>query len=150
MRDPSMNPTSSLTRIRRRCIASIGALIVICSGMAGSAVAAETKQWVVPLGGNAYLTSAAAGSQDKVEPSGIRTWRDEASVFSIFFRADRAAELKLSLRLKVPDGESVIRATAGGSVFEMKITGAGAQDILLGKIPTQVAGYVMVELQGRR
>jgi len=83
-----------------------------------------------------------------VAPSGISKWSDEKSVFSIYFRTDRAAELNLGLRLKAPEGESVIRATSCGSVFETKVTGAGGQDILLGKVSTPAAGYVRVDLQG--
>lgn len=131
-------------------IRKVGILAALFTGLSVLSMAAEAKQWVVPLGGNAYLTSPASGSKDMVEPAGIRNWSDETSVFSIYFRTDRAAEFDLSLRLKVPDGESVIRATSCGSVFEKKITGAGAQDILLGKIHTQAAGYVRVELQGLR
>jgi hypothetical protein len=125
-----------------------GILTAIFTGLTSFCVAEEDKRWVVPLGGNAYLTSPTAGSKDMVEPAGIRKWSDETSVFSIYFRTDRAAEIVLSLRLKVPEGESVIRATSSGSVFETKVTGAGVQDILLGKISTPAAGYVRVDLQG--
>jgi hypothetical protein len=83
-----------------------------------------------------------------VAPSGISKWSDEKSVFSIYFRTDRAAELDLGLRLKAPAGKSVIRATSCGSVFETKVTGANGQDILLGKVSTPAAGYVRVDLQG--
>jgi hypothetical protein len=131
-------------------IRKLGILAALCTGLAAFCAAEETKQWIIPLGGNAYLTSPAAGSKDMVEPSGIRKWSDESSVFSIYFRTDRAADLKLSLRLKVPEGESVIRAAAGGSIFETKVTGADVQDILLGEISTTAAGYVRVDLQGLR
>ncbi len=141
---------AAFCRDRAEEIRNVGILTALCAGLTPFCVAEETKQWAVPLGGNSYLTAPAAGSQDKVEPSGIRAWRDEASVFSIYFRTDRAAEFDLSLRLKVPEGESVIRATSCGSVFETKVTGAASQDVLLGKISTREAGYVRVDLQGLR
>ncbi len=131
-------------------IRKAGILAALFTGLTAFSVAEEAKPWVVPLGGNAYLTSPAAGSKDMVEPAGIRKWSDETSVFSVYFRTDRTAELDLSLRLKVPEGESVIRATSCGSFFETKATGAGVQDILLGKISTPAAGYVRVDLQGLR
>lgn len=108
------------------------------------------EQWTVPLGGNAYLTSSAAGSPDRVEASGIKQWQNEKSVFSIYFRTDRAAVLHLSLRLKVPSGDSAIRATVAGSTFEMKITGDDVRDVPLGKITADQEGYVRVDLQGLR
>lgn len=122
----------------------------LCASFAGIAAAAGEGQWVVPLGGNAYLTSGAAGSPDRVETAGIKPWQDEKSVFSIYFRTDRAAVLDLSLRLKVPEEESVIRAAAAGSVFEKKIAGAAVQDVSLGTVSVKAAGYVRVDLQGLR
>lgn len=115
-------------------------LAAVCAGFAGIATAAGMEQWAVPLGGNTYLTSPASGSPDQVEKSGIKPWQNEKSVFSIYFRTDRAALLNLSLRLKVPEGESVVRATAAGSVFEKMITGDAVQDILLGAIAVKAAG----------
>ena len=121
-----------------------------CTAFAGLAVAEEMKQWVVPLGGNAYLTSPSGGSPDRVEKSGIKSWQSDKSVFSIYFRTDRAATLNLSLRLKVPAGESEIKASVAGSVFERKITGDAVQDLPLGAVSTNAAGYVKVDLQGAR
>ena len=63
---------------------------------------------------------------------------------------DRAAVLDLSLRLKVPEGESVIRATAAGNVFEKKVTGEAVQELPLGTVSVKAAGYVRVDLQGLR
>ena len=48
-----------------------------------------------PARGNAYLTSTATGSSDGVDKSGIKPWQNEKSVFSIYFRTDRAAALNL-------------------------------------------------------
>jgi hypothetical protein len=108
------------------------------------------EQWSVPLGGNAYLTSSATGSPDRVQASGIHSWQSEKSVFSVYFRTDRAARLKLSLRLKVPEGESWIRASAAGSVFEKKVSGDAVQDFSLGTLSTSGAEYVKIDLQGLR
>lgn len=82
--------------------------------------------------------------------SGIKPWQNERNVFSIYFRTDRAAVLDLRLRLKVPEGESVIRASAAGSAFEKKIKGDAVQDLSLGTISVRAAGYVRVDLQGLR
>jgi hypothetical protein len=122
-------------------------LATACSSLAGAATA-ETKQWVVPLGGNAYLTSSAAGAPDRIDRSGIHAWQSDTSVFSIYFRTDRASLLDLSLRLKVPEGESEIRASVGGKFFDAKVTGGAAQEIELGSVSAGSAGYVKVDLQG--
>lgn len=124
-------------------------LAALCVCFAGIATAVA-EQWVIPLGGNAYLTSSATGSSDGVGKSGIKLWQNEKSVFSIYFRTDRAAVLNLILRLKVPDGESVIRATAAGGVFEKKVMGSAVREMPLGTISVKAPGYVRVDLQGLR
>lgn len=108
------------------------------------------EQWSVPLGGNAYLTSSASGAPDRVQASGIDSWQNEMSVFSVYFRTDRAALINLSIRLRVPEGESLIRASAAGRVFEKKVTGDAIQDISLGTLSTNGAEYVRVDLRGLR
>lgn len=135
--------------ILRRALISIFAVCLAACSVC-SAVAAEITEWVVPLGGNAYLTVPAAGSPDRVEASGIRSWADERSMFSIYFRADRAAKLNLALRLRAPAGESVIRATAGGRIFERRISGDAPAEVPLGDLSLEKAGYVRVDLQGLR
>lgn len=112
--------------------------------------AAQPTTWEVPLGGNAYLTEAGDRSPDRIEPSGVRQWQDDKSVFSIWFRADRAAKLDLSLRLKVPEGESSIRAASLGKKFEKNITGSDLQEVSLGRVSISKPGYVRVDLQGLR
>jgi hypothetical protein len=39
-------------------IRKFGILAVLCTGLAAFCAAEETKQWIIPLGGNAYLTKA--------------------------------------------------------------------------------------------
>jgi hypothetical protein len=145
-----MTTEASNYALRRACIKTLGGLVAAYCGFACLAAAAQMKQWVVPLGGNAYLTSSAAGTPDRVANSGITHWQNEKSIFSIFFRTDRHAALNLSLRLRVPEGESVIRATSAGSVFEKKVTGGDMGNIPLGTVPAKAAGYVRVDLQGLR
>lgn len=131
----------------QRTLAYLAATFAVFSG---STPAMAKEQWIVPIGGNSYLTSSATGAVDRVEASGIKQWQNDKSVFSIYFRADRAAVLDLGLRLKVPDGDSVFRATVAGSAFEIDVTGADVRDVPLGKITTDQAGYVRVDLQGLR
>jgi hypothetical protein len=129
---------------------AIVGLAAVAAGFVTITPAMAMEQWTVPLGGSAYLTSSAAGSPDRVDASGIRQWQNEKSVFSIYFRTDRAALLDLSLRLKVPDGDSVIRAAVAGSTFEINVTGADVRNVPLGRITTKKEGYVRVDLQGLR
>jgi Domain of unknown function (DUF3472)/Domain of unknown function (DUF5077) len=112
--------------------------------------AAETANWEIPLGGNAYLTESAEGTPDRIEPGGVRQWRNAGSVFSIWFRADRAAALNLVLRLKAPEAGSQIRVACGERVFEKTINAQGEQELPLGAVEVKAAGYVRVDLRGIR
>jgi hypothetical protein len=112
-----------------------------------TAPAAEPATWQIPAGGNAYLTAPADGGAGRVDAAGIRGWTDKRSVFSIYFRADRAAALDLSLRLGAPAEGSVIRASVAGQVFEKP---ADAAEIELGKISVKAPGYIKLDLQGVR
>ncbi|MFM2198667.1 MAG: hypothetical protein RLZZ505_2099 [Verrucomicrobiota bacterium] len=135
--------------IRFHIVKTIVRISASCACLATIAPASGMDRWTVPLGGNSYLTSPATEAPDRVESRGITHWQNEMSVFSIFFRADRAASLNLSLRLKVPAGHSDIRASVAGHTFEMKITGEALQDIPIGTMIAKSDGYVRVDLQGR-
>jgi len=120
---------------------------------AGSLVSAlmaplEAASWTVPAGGNSYLTAAGSGLEDGMGRRGAMRWQETASVFSIFFRVDRPASLELSLRLKVPEGESVIEARVGGVRFRVKASGPEVHEVPLGHVEAKEAGYVRVDLQG--
>jgi len=110
--------------------------------------AAENQQWLVPLGGNAYLTKSASDSSDRVDAAGISQWKDPDSVFSIFFRVDRPATLDLSLRMKEPPETSVIHAAVADSRFTLNVAADGGQDQRLGSIDVKSPGYVRLDLKG--
>jgi hypothetical protein len=108
--------------------------------------AEEALRVAVPFGGNAYLTTEGAG--DGVQGDGTTRWQDGKSVFSVYFRIDRPALLDLALRLKVPQGESVIRTTVAEKTFETKASGAEVHEVKLGQVEVKQPGYVRVDLQG--
>lgn len=135
--------SSGFSRFLSKCPSLAAALL-----LGAATVQAET--WEVPLGGNAYVTKQAPRTQDRIENAGLLRWQDAGTIVSIYFRAEKTAKLDLSLRLKVPGGESVIRAKVGGRTFEKKISGAEPQDIPLGSIRPNASGYIRVDLQGVR
>ena len=125
-------------------------LALVCLLFVHPLHAVESVRRVVPLGGNCYLTKSSDGSSDRVDANGISCWRDPTSGFSVFFRADRAAILNLSLRMKVPEGMSVIRVASSGTRFEKSVTGDAFQDVSLGSITVTSPGYVRLDLSGIR
>ena len=127
----------------------LGALAILPLGAEESAAAVQTRE--VPMGGNSYVTK-----QEK-EASGNRRgrgapgrWDSPDTVQSVYFRVDRAADLDLSLRAKVPQGESRIRVTVAGKTFEKDFKGSESADVPLGRVSVKEAGYVKMDLQGVR
>ena len=75
-----------------------GALIFLyaCAGLKTGPAA---ESYTIPIGGNTYLTSGAL-NQDKVSARGITAWTDAASVFSTYFKTDKAGKVRLQLALE--------------------------------------------------
>ncbi|MGA0844928.1 MAG: DUF3472 domain-containing protein [Luteolibacter sp.] len=102
--------------------------------------------WTIPLGGNGYLMDSVPGSSDRVSPAGIQL-QDPAASFSAWFHVDRAAELALSLRLRVPSGSSVLSVSAAGKNFQLNARGEEFQVLELGSLEAP-AGYLRVDIRG--
>jgi hypothetical protein len=112
---------------------------LLMAGLAALPVHAAEKtaaNWSVPLGGNAYVTKGDGGGR----------WDNPDMVRSIYFHVDRPAELHLSLKATVPQGESKVRASVAGKTFNVDLKGNA--DFALGAIKVKEAGYVRVDLQG--
>lgn len=123
------------------------ALISLFATMLSAAAVGESSaRWDVPTGGNSYLTEKPGNVA--IHAAGIGRWSDESTVISIYFRVDQAAVLDLALRLKVPEGESTIRASVAGETFEKSVSGKESHDVPLGRVHLKAAGYVKLDLQG--
>jgi hypothetical protein len=123
--------------------------VLACVSWLGGAVQAEPARWQVPLAGNAYQSARAHDGKDGLGRRGWR-WQEPETVWSVFFRVDRPAVLDLALRCSVPDGESVIGATVAGQKFEVTARGSEPADAPVGRVEVAAAGYVRVDVQGRR
>lgn len=132
-----------------KLLAYAAALLCCCPVV----LADEPQRWEIPLAGNAFLTEGSGGpraSGDRIDRDGLRRWRSAASVFSVFFRIEQPAEIGLALRLRVPEGESVIRLTVRGQSFEQTVRGDEWQSVPFGRVKIDQAGHVRVDLQGVR
>ncbi|TVS08017.1 MAG: DUF5077 domain-containing protein [Planctomycetaceae bacterium] len=118
--------------------------LVLALSVAVQASGREPASWMVPVGGNAFLTGGDAGSRGR---GGLR-WDTPETVISLFFRVDRPADLQIALRARVPQGESRIRATVAGTTFKVDLQGAESAAFPVGSIRVEQAGYVRVDLQG--
>lgn len=121
--------------------------------MLASALVAPTslsggESWSIPLAGNAYRTAPSPVGDGFQRNRGIR-WSDRDAVYSIYFRIDRPAPLKLALRARAPEGRSRISVRSGDRTFEVAIEGTDLESHPIGELEVAQAGYVRVDLQGR-
>lgn len=107
---------------------------------------AYNEVYTVPLGGNTYLTSFNT-SKDRVSASGITQWSDPASVFSTYFKVDKAGKIMLQLALGDSEGEGKIRVTVEGTSKEIKIP-VNTQMVDVGEFEMKSPGYIKVDFQG--
>jgi len=95
----------------------------------------------IPVRGNAYSTSGRA-----VKTNSGFILENSDTVLSIFFHADRAADLDLALKVRVPSGESTLQATVAGKVWSASLH--GVTSFALAGVRVDAPGYVRVDLQG--
>jgi hypothetical protein len=110
------------------------------------AAGAEAKD--IPLGGNCYV-SAGTGS---ISDSGITGWSSSSTVFSTFFRVNKAGgDLKLYLKYTSDTEGNVILVKCEGKEFEVSLPKATTEaTAFLGGIDKiNEAGYVRVDFQGK-
>ena len=106
-------------------------------------VSAQTFKAIIPVGGNAYV-----GSGAKIKDKGLVEWTDVQAITNIYFRASVPQILNISLRLRVPEGESFIRVKSGSKIFDKGISNSTFDTVSIGKIEVKTAGHVQIDIQG--
>jgi hypothetical protein len=98
---------------------------------------------VIPLGGNASVNAP-----DTITDEGLMNWKGPKSTANIYFRVSVAQDIKISLRLRVPNGESKIRIKEGENYIFKKVSNRAFDTIEMGTIHLKHAGHVKIELKG--
>ena len=112
-----------------------------------AALPAQTAEWSVPVAGNAFRAAPSPEGQG-LRRDGTLTWSDAEDVFSVYFRVDRPAALNLSLRARVPAGDSTVIVRVGEAKLTVALTGSELAEQTVGRVEIPAAGYVRVDLQG--
>lgn len=128
-------------------LTSLSFLLILITGKMAFAQAVDPDAsklcHVIPLGGNAWVNAP-----DIITDKGLMNWSNPKSVASIYFRVSVIQDLQLSLRLRVPQGQSTINVSEGDNSITKKITNAGFDTVAIGKIHITRAGYIKVDLKG--
>jgi hypothetical protein len=100
----------------------------------------------IPLGGNAYLTTADAASQERVREHGITRWTSSNAVFSAWLRTKDTGSFQLYLKYRTKEN-SVIKVECGGAAFVVNL--AAADTIAyIGAARARDTGYIRVDMRG--
>ncbi|MBE7178926.1 MAG: DUF3472 domain-containing protein [Mucilaginibacter polytrichastri] len=109
---------------------------------------ADTVSAAVPLGGNAWITRKSPDGKELIGKEGLSGWTSPHAVISTWFRVEQAGELLLSLKIRVPDGHSVVRLSVPGKSFNVNVSDKEYKTVSAGKIVVKEAGYIRADLQG--
>ena len=128
--------------------------LYVCVGVASSAA-----EWSVPLAGNAFPTTPAREGRGMGRRGEI-SLNSPKVAFSIYFRVDRAARLKLALKGNSKQRQSKrgsanteateIAGRVGETTLHTSITGAESAEHVLGEASVADAGYVRLDIWGAR
>ncbi len=131
--------------MKKTILICICALLAITSSNSLNAQTTNTDKpvlrHIIPLGGNAWVSAP-----DSITDAGLTNW--STSIASIYFRVSVPQDLQLSLRIRVPQGESTIRVSAINSVIDKKIGNNVFDTVAIGKIHVTKPGYVKIDLKG--
>ncbi len=128
------------TSAARLCVLAVLAFVgFACHGT-------HAADWVVPVAGNAFQIDSTSG-RNGIQRDGTIALRDATSVYSIYFRVDRPAELSLAIHAKVSEGVSKVIAKVASQTLPVSITSTEFASQSLGSVSVAEAGYVRVDLQ---
>ena len=97
----------------------------------------------IPLGGNAWVKEPAIITDD-----GLIQWSDASSVANIYFRIDVVQDIDISLRLKVPVGESEISVSYNKYHYTKQVSNTSFDIIPIGALHITKPGYIKIDLKG--
>lgn len=109
---------------------------------------AGAQQASVAFAGNAWVTKKNANSTERIMKNGLDNWTDPGSIVSIYFWAEQAGTLELSLLMKVPEKKSTFKISLGGKALVKTASASDSDTLLVGSFDVRKPGYVQVNLQG--
>lgn len=124
--------------------AAFGALLLAAGSLYACAQPAALE---VPLGGNTWRSGPGTHG-GRLTENGIHRWSDSATAFTVYFRVGKPGQLKLGLRLSVPEGHSRLRVSIGRQSRILSVGGQDPQVVAAGAWTLQDTGYVAVRLRG--
>lgn len=108
------------------------------------------SETVIPLGGNAYITSPVTDGTEAISKNGLINWSSPNAISSTFFRLGQTGKLDVYIDAFVPAGSSTttIEVAVNGTKFNVNITGQTMNRYKVGAVNITKIGYVKVDFIG--
>ncbi len=125
------------------------AVLFLVLGFSPRVLSGEIKeaaaQTSIPIGGNTFITK---GGEARISDKGLSSWSEKSTIASVYFKTEKAGELRLSLRLKALDGKSQIKVSVEGKAYEKKLSNEQYEILEIATVKIKKPGYVKIDLQG--
>jgi hypothetical protein len=102
--------------------------------------------WSVPLGGNAFRTAPAPGSEG-FRRDGMVGWDDPEDVYSVYFHIDRPADLEMTLKARAAKGALSLITRVSNDIFHTRLDDRELALHAIGRTRVSQPGYVRVDFQ---
>ena len=110
------------------------------------AMSHDANKLIIPIGGNSWITSI-GNITENISDAGVINWQNPQNVISTYVRVPQAGKLRVSVSVKVPDGESRISVNIAGRSISFTAKGNTSIDYFVDEWNIPSAGYVKIDLQ---
>ena len=101
----------------------------------------------IPTGGNSWIVND-LGKNDNVSNEGVHNWVDLSDVIRTYFYVNNIGKMGVGLKIKSPEGTSIIKVTVGGVSKEVEISNSAYKDVYIGEFEIASTGYNHIDVQG--
>jgi hypothetical protein len=125
---------------------AVGCTMIAASG---EAAAQTAGQYLVPLGGNAFITHAKPNAPEVIVDYGLANWSDPHTVISTYFYPRETGALQVSLVGSLNGSTtSTVNVTINDVSYRVTLSGTAQTTYNVGTVNLSHPGYIKVELQG--
>ncbi len=131
----------------KKMLLTLGTLTLVATFSLGGGAQVEAAEWTVPLAGNAFPDDPQRGGA-AVGRRGTLTLSAPQDASSVYFHADRAAELSLSVRARSRQDAGKLELQVGQQSWPVEVGSSEFAVEEVGAVSVPQAGYVRVQLSG--
>ncbi len=102
----------------------------------------------IPLAGNAWVLDNPAASAALIQETGLTNWSDPTHSIGLFFHLARTGQIRIAIRARVQNGESLLKCTLGKASREISLNNTDWETISIGTFDVEQSGYQQLTIQG--